>query len=240
MAGDEQGGDLHPGVRPRQPREVVQHHVEVGAGQPLVELRREALEVHVDGVHGAEEFLAGDRRDVPGRDADGAHAPVAAGGGDVDGVLGEDDGVVVGERDGRGAGCDGGVGDVPGHCGLGEGVHLTRRGDLVVLAELAAQIAAGGAEAEHRRAGQEVVERLLLDRVETEPRRPPPRVQHQPAAVVGADEAESALAVAHPAFARAQQALHAPVVERAAPAGGAGALRRRHHRGSPSSHDCTV
>jgi hypothetical protein len=40
--------------------------------------------------------------------------------------------------------------------------------DIPVLAELAGEIAAGSAEGQNGRAGQEVVQRLLFDRIEAE------------------------------------------------------------------------
>ncbi|HEY2370293.1 MAG TPA: AmmeMemoRadiSam system radical SAM enzyme [Polyangiaceae bacterium] len=47
-------------------------------------------------------------------------------------------------------------------------VPLPRLRDVVVLAEAAAEIAAGRAEGKHRRAGIEVVQRLLFDRIDAE------------------------------------------------------------------------
>ena len=47
-------------------------------------------------------------------------------------------------------------------------VHLARLRDVPVLAELAREVAARGAERQHARAGIEVIERLLLDRIDAE------------------------------------------------------------------------
>src|ERR671932_207696 len=63
--------------------------------------------------------------------------------------------------------------------------------------------AAGGAEREHRAAGKEVVERLLLDRVDAEAARAAVRRQHDLVALAHADEAQAALALPELARARA-------------------------------------
>jgi len=45
-------------------------------------------------------------------------------------------------------------------------LHGTRLADVKVLAELAAEVASGGAQREDGRAGMEVEERLLFDGIE--------------------------------------------------------------------------
>src|SRR5205823_6249992 len=77
----------------------------------------------------------------------------------------------------------------------------------------AREIAAGGAEREHGASGQEVVQRLLLDRVDAEAARAPVRGEHDLAAVAHPDEAEAALPLAKLARARADVALDAAVLE---------------------------
>ena len=64
------------------------------------------------------------------------------------------------------------------------------------------------------RAGQEVVERLLLHRVDAEPARPAVRREHDLVVHAAADEAQPALALVQPAGARAHVALDPAVVER--------------------------
>jgi hypothetical protein len=83
--------------------------------------------------------------------------------------------------------------------------------DVPVLAELAAQVAARGAEAEHRRAREEMVERLLLDRIDREAGRSAVAELDQLPAAVLADEAEPGLTVGHPAVPRTERAQDAPV-----------------------------
>ena len=74
-------------------------------------------------------------------------------------------------------------------------VHLARLGDVPVLAELAGQVAAGGAEREHAGARVEVVERLLLDRVDAEARAAAVGGQHHASPTALAHEAQAALAL---------------------------------------------
>src|SRR5690349_10541355 len=71
-------------------------------------------------------------------------------------------------------------------------------GDIPILAELTAQVAAGRAEGEHARAGVEVVKRLLLDRVNAEVGGAPIAGQDDAAILSLADEAESALPLPQP------------------------------------------
>src|SRR5207237_2005353 len=79
--------------------------------------------------------------------------------------------------DDRNAGCEGPAaaaqlrrraGDALRRGGVGQGVHLTGLTDVPVLAELAGEVAARGPEGEDRGAGEEVIQRLLLDGVDAE------------------------------------------------------------------------
>jgi hypothetical protein len=45
-------------------------------------------------------------------------------------------------------------------------VHFPGLADIPVLTEFAGQITAGGAEGKNRRAGQEMIQRLFLDRID--------------------------------------------------------------------------
>src|SRR5207248_8527706 len=98
--------------------------------------------------------------------------------------------------------------------GVGERVDLARLGDVPVLAEAAAQVAARGAEREHAGSGQEVVERLLLDRVHAEAAGAAVSGEDDRVVLARADETESALPLVESAVPRAEIALHAAVVER--------------------------
>ena len=87
----------------------------------------------------------------------------------VDRVFEKDHRIVVGERDGAAAARAPPLRRSPaGEACRCSAVELAGLGDVPVLAELAGEVAAGGAEGQHRRAGQEVVERLLLDRIDAE------------------------------------------------------------------------
>src|SRR5207253_1080667 len=96
--------------------------------------------------------------------------------------------------------------------------HLARLGDVPVLAELAGEIAAGGAEREDAAAGIEMVERLLLYRVDAETRGAPIGGEHHAVVLAHAHEAQATLALMQAAVARAELALQAPVGQHAGPA----------------------
>src|SRR5262249_7360321 len=100
------------------------------------------------------------------------------------------------------------------------GVDLARLADVPVLAELAGQVAAGGAEREDRGAGQEVVQRLLLDRIDAEAARPAIGREDDLVVQPGAHEAEPALPLPQLAEARAEVALDALAVDRVPVLGG--------------------
>src|SRR5690242_4675504 len=87
-----------------------------------------------------------------------------------------------------------------------------RLADVPVLAKLAAEVATRGAERQHARPGQEVVQRLLLDRVDREARRPPVARAPEPAAVVLANVAEPRLPFADETVARAERAEQLPAL----------------------------
>src|SRR5262249_51451260 len=73
---------------------------------------------------------------------------------------------------------------------------------------------AGGAERQHGGAGQEVVEGLLLDRVEAEAGRSPVGGQRDLVVLAGAHEAEAPLALVQLAVARTDVTLDAAVRQR--------------------------
>src|SRR5262249_17748628 len=95
---------------------------------------------------------------------------------------------------------------------VGERVDLARLADVPILAKLASQIASGRPERQHRRPGQEVVQRLLLDGVDAEATGAAVGGQHDLIVLAGADEAEAALPLVQLAVTRAQVALDAAVV----------------------------
>ena len=142
-----------------------------------------------------------------------------AGVGDVDRVLEEDHRVVVGERHAAAAQLRGGP-------AIASGEAASASVSISLDLEMSqfwqnrqARLQPAVPKREDRRAGQEVVERLLLDRVDAEPARAPVGGEHDPVALAGAHEAQAALAVAQLAGPRADVALDAPVVERGASSG---------------------
>src|SRR5205814_3486398 len=145
--------------------------------------------------------------DVPGRDRYRLDAPLPAGLRRVDRVLQEDGGVVVGERDAAAAQLLRLARDLLRSRRVGEDVHLARLRHVPVLAETAAQVAAGRAKGEDAGSGEEVVERLLLDRVHAEAAGAAPGGEHHPIAFARAHEAEPALPLMERAVPGADVAL---------------------------------
>ena len=183
----------------------------MGQRHAAVKIVGEGLQIHIGGVNvvvDVEESLAGD---VTVGDHHGVEALGVGRPSDVHHVLAPDGGLVVGES----------------HAGAAvllrqrhhllrlqaSGVHLVgfRFRDVPVLAEEATHVAAGRAQRQNLRAGEEVVERLLLDRVNLQ--RGGLRVAQvvERAAAVHADEAEAHLPVADVAMPRAQVAVQLAV-----------------------------
>src|SRR6187200_638155 len=77
-----------------------------------------------------------------------------------------------------------------------------------------ARLCPRGAERQHRAPRQEVVERLLLDRIYAETARPTVRRQHHLVGDPTTDEAQTPLALTQPTRPRADIALHPAVVKR--------------------------
>ena len=73
---------------------------------------------------------------------------------------------------------------------------VTRFGNVPVLAEKAAHVAARGAHAEDARTGQEMIKRLLFDGVNTEAARPAVAGEHDLVVLAGPHEADASLALA--------------------------------------------
>jgi hypothetical protein len=214
QAGDDEVRDLDPHVRlVHEVFERVEHGRELAGADVVVEALGERLEVHVRGVHVPVEFGARRGADLAGSDRDGGDAVLAAGIRHVDGVFEEDHRVVVRERDAAAAELGRRAGDRLGRGAVGERVRLARLADVPVLTEPAGQVAARRPERQHRGPGQEVIERLLLDRIDAEAARTAVRREHDLVVVPLANEAHAALALAQLAEARAQIALHPPVFE---------------------------
>ena len=178
-----------------------------------VEVLCERLEVDVGRVHVPVELRSWGFTHVAGRDGDGFDAEFVARIGGVDGVLEEDDRIVVGESDALHTQFGCGRGDLARRGHLAEPCDLLGLRDVPVLAEATREVAAGGAEREHGAAGQEVVERLLLDRVDAVATRAAVCRQHHLIAGPASHETHPALTVPQLARSRAHVALDAAVVE---------------------------
>src|SRR5258708_31634428 len=85
-------------------------------------------------------------------------------------------------------------------------VQVGRFGDVPVLAELAGEVAAGGAEGKDARAGIEMVQRLFFHRVDAEARGAAVGGEHHAAAFHLAHEAQAALPLVQLAVARGSAA----------------------------------
>ena len=221
LARNQERGDLEPYIGlALEVDQRLQHRLEPACAEAVVEALGERLQVDVGRVHAVEELPPRLGADVAGGDGDVPEPARAAGLGDVDRVLEEDHRVVVGVGDRPAAAPHGRFGDLLRRGPSLEPVEFARLGDVPVLAELAGEVAARGAEGEHRRAGQEVGERLLLDRVDAEARGAAVGGEDDAVALPGAHEAQAALALVQLAQAGADVALHAPVVEQVPVAAG--------------------
>ena len=189
-----------------QPDERVEHGLEMREGDAVVELLGEPLQVDVGGVDVLEELRARLGRHVARRHEDVREPRRVCRAGDVDDELGPDDGIVVGIGDARATGTEGERDDLLGRRRLARVLVELRLADVPVLAELAPEIAARGAEGEHSLTRQEVVQGLLLDRVGGEARRLAVARAPELPAVVLADVAEARLSLADETVARAERA----------------------------------
>ena len=163
---DDEVDDLQMGAALCDLLDAPQDGPQLGAADVAVERLVVPFQVDLDCVQHLAEL--GERRLVhdPATDQDGAEPLPFRLPGDVDQVLRKDRRLVVGEGDHRRPPLPGGADDPVG--GERRTFVILRRGlgDLPVLAELAPQRAAGGGERVGRGAGEEVVEGLLLDRVD--------------------------------------------------------------------------
>ena len=110
-------------------------------------------------------------------------------------TLHEDHRIVVGKGNRAATQFGRGIGNLLRAGIVGQGIDLARLADIPVLAELAGQVAAGGAETEYRGARQEMIKRFFLDRVYAEPAGTPVAGQHDLAILVAANETQAALAL---------------------------------------------
>src|SRR6516225_6892119 len=107
----------------------------------------------------------------------------------------------------------GGGGNGLGRGAVHESVHVTRLADIRILTELAGEVAASGAERQHARARVEMIERLLLNRIDAKARRTSIGRQDHLVALAHSHEAEAALPLMQFAVPRADVALDPSVVD---------------------------
>ena len=232
VTGNEQCRQFHPGVRAvDRVVDCRQHISQMRAGVMPIEILGEAFQIDVRRIHVPVEFRPRAGGHVSCRDRYRADAMVAAGVGGVDGIFGEHDGIVVRERDRRRAAPLRRVHDVIRLSIDCISIPDTGPRNIPVLAEPAAAVASGGAEAQDRGARMPMIERLFLHRVQRESRTASIRVQHDDTVMVGTHETEAPLTVAQLASARAQVALHTAVLQTMLPSADrriAGNWTRRH------------
>src|SRR5262249_2916949 len=109
-------------------------------------------------------------------------------------------------------------------------VPFARFGNVPVLTKSAAEIAARRSEREHARPRQKMIERFLLDRIDTKPAAPAIRCEHHPVADALPNKTKTALTFVELAIARTQPALDAPIFRHRPPTPGIiGLLQLRDH-----------
>src|SRR6202040_2644803 len=211
FAGDQQRRDLQPDRSlVLQVEEGFKYRLELSGAEILVEALGEALQIDVSRIHVAEQLAPRVGADVACAYRYGFDPARTAGLRDVDRVLQKDHGIVVGEGYRAAAIFDRSLRDRLRRGAILQPIESARFRYVPVLAELAREIAAGSAEREDRRPGQEMVERLFLDRIDAETGGAAIGREHDRFVRASAHEAQSALAFVEPAIARADVALNAP------------------------------
>src|SRR4029450_3291862 len=186
----------------------------------------ERLEIDVRRVHVTVKFRTCVVGDVPRSYGDRFDSAFATRQRDVDRVLGEDHRIIVSEGHGSTAEAFSRERDLLWRRGVSKLVPLARFGDIPVLTKPAAEIASGRAEREHARARQKMVQRFLLNRIDTKPAAAAIGGQHHPIADPLPNETKSALAIVELAKPRTQSALNALIRQHRPPA--ARIIRLRH------------
>ena len=192
--GNQQIGNLKPNVRfPGQPSQRVHDRLQMAAAKLRIERFGEGLQIDVGRVDIAIEGGPALGRDVSRGNGHGLHARLATCPGRINCIFGPNDRVVVGKGDTAATELLGSPGDRFRIGRLTASIDILRPRRGPVLAELASEIAAGRAEREDGRARVELVQRLLLDRVDGEPGAPAIGRRDDLAVAVLANEAEPPL-----------------------------------------------
>jgi len=210
--GDHEIGDLKPDVGfLLEPFQSFEHGREMRQRDFSVEMFGQGFEVNVGGVDMVVDVVEGFAGDVAVGDHDGFEAVGLGGLADVDDVFAPDGGFVVGEGDGSAAVFFGEQRNVFGRDVFGVDLILVGFGDVPILAEETAHIAAGGAHAEDAGAGEKMIEGLFFDGVDLQGGGSGVAEAVEFAVFVGADIAETGLALADVTVARAKVTVDAVV-----------------------------
>lgn len=210
--GDDEIGELEPDLGfVFEPGEHVEDGLEMGERDFAVEVFAEGFEVDVGSVNVVVDVVEGFAGDVAVGDHDAFEAVELGGFADVNDVFAPDGGFVVSEGDGIAAVLQSEKRHLFGGKMLGVDLILMGFGDVPILAEEAAHVAAGSADAEDARAGKKMAEGLLFDGIDLECGGGGVAEAEEFAALIDADEAEAGLAGADVAVARAEVAVEAAV-----------------------------
>jgi hypothetical protein len=149
--------------------------------------------------------------DIAGSHGNRMDATFVAGTGSVDGILGKNHRIVVGkcntctvrrlcsQCDGLRAGL------------IHQAIHILRLADIPVLAEFTGQVAPRRTKGKHRGTWIIMIERFLLDRIDTETGRTPVGGKDHAFAFPHTHETRTALTITQLAVTRTQVTLNAPV-----------------------------
>ena len=206
--GDHQVGDLEPDVGlVLEPLERFEHGLEMRQRDFSVEIFREGFQIHVGGVNVVVDVVKRVVGDVAVGDHHGVQPVLFRRRANVNDVLAPNGRLVVGERQRRTAVLDGQQDDIFRRHVRGVDLVGARLGNIPVLAEEAAHVAAGGAHGKNLCARQEMVQRLLLDGINLNGGGRGVSQAVEFSALIDADEAEAGLTLSNVAVPRAEIAM---------------------------------
>ena len=203
--GNHEIGDLEPDVGfIFEPSERVENRLKMGESDFAVEIFGEGFEVDIGGIDVVVDVVEGFAGDVAVADHDGFQAERLRGFADVDEVFAPNGGFVISEGKRVAAVLAGENRDIFGREMAGIDLIAVGFGDVPILAKETAHVATGGAHAEDTRARKEMVERFFFDGVDLKSGGRSVAESVELAVLVGTNVAETGLAVADMAVARAK------------------------------------
>jgi len=128
-------------------------------------------------------------------------------------VLRKNYGIVVSECDAAAARPRSCLRNLLRRCPIARSINVTCFGDVPILAKSATEVAASRPERQHACAGIKVIERLLLNWIDTKTRRPAVACKHHAATSCLANKTKAALPIVELALARAKVTLDPPILE---------------------------